>query len=192
MLARCVIFICAAIAIFILWIMSKLKARRDKPESRVDARKGQHVNQPAGKITVKGVRRLPQTETSLKMAVTRKKMEIQRSHMPYWWENGWRKLEIGYSGFYRFGEHSWAGWIENPHGLEHLVFILRPPQELRRHEKWRCFTHVGKDWYGIHFHPGKSPKDVSSAIIYVQGIIAESFNVLGKEVTNEWVWLGRD
>jgi hypothetical protein len=91
-----------------------------------------------------------------------------------WQALGWVKQENAYKGFYRTVYGSYKGHIVEIKG-SFEVFILNPPEEVKFHPKWSCFAHAGDNWFFIN--QKKFAKDVDGAIVGVQKIIEESFQI---------------
>lgn len=95
---------------------------------------------------------------------------------PKWlWQTlGWIKQANAYKGFYRTVYASRKGHIvEKKDSFD--IFILDPPEEVKLHPKWSCFAHAGDNWFFINQR--KFAKDVDGAIVGVQKIIEESFQI---------------
>jgi hypothetical protein len=100
---------------------------------------------------------------------------VQRIPRPYWENNGWIFYGDCYEGHYQTDYGSWLGEITVSPSGRIEVFIWSPPAELQNHSHWQCFMKRDDDWYGVH-----SPEpitDISAAIISVENIIAESFEL---------------
>ena len=97
----------------------------------------------------------------------------------YWQENGWRKIGNEYKGFFQTKYGKWRGVIIENYFKNHSFYIVTPPTILREGSHWSCFTHKGNGLYSIHF--SHKPKDISSGILTVEQLIAESFENARKE-----------
>ena len=104
----------------------------------------------------------PGPEDVRQRTVIKPKILIKRKQMPYWAERGWKTKSNGYSGFYRTKYGSWHGWIYRVQGECHF-YIYDPPEQLRSHKHWTCFTHQGNKWFKVHF--AVKPKDTGSGIM---------------------------
>lgn len=95
---------------------------------------------------------------------------------PKWlWQTlGWVKQENAYKGFYRTVYGSRRGHIVEKKG-SFDIFILDPPEEVKLHPKWSCFVHAGDKWFFIN--QKRFAKDIDGAIVGVQKIIEESFQI---------------
>jgi hypothetical protein len=113
-------------------------------------------------------------EAPLQEAITR--INVGPSEKPYWEETGWWKQGNVYTGRYLTRYGVWDGRIVDQAGM-FTIFISKPPiGRLKRHPHGQCFVKAGPGTgYQIHLH--KSPLDVSSAIIQVQGLLEEAFTL---------------
>jgi hypothetical protein len=99
---------------------------------------------------------------------------IKASPKLLWQTLGWIQQGKAYKGFYRTVYGSYKGHIvDRKENFE--IFILDPPEEVKLHPKWSCFTHAGDNWFFIN--QKKFAKDVDGAIVGVQKIIEESFQI---------------
>jgi hypothetical protein len=107
---------------------------------------------------------------SIKHTVT-----IERSARPYYEEQGW---QFGRGGW--FSTPKLTGYYRTPFGsfkgeaTDSLTFfIFDPPEELKSHSHWVCFSYRGGGKYFIHFRV--RPKDIDSGIMQVERMINEAF-----------------
>ena len=91
-------------------------------------------------------------------------------------EQGWKKKGNVYRGKYITRCNECAGEIIDRAGAFD-IFIFHPPKELRRHPSWHCFDKIGQYPTKYKIHVKRHPKDVSSAIFYVQRMIEESYRI---------------
>jgi hypothetical protein len=97
---------------------------------------------------------------------------IRRSPKTYLSQQGWRRafLHSGseWQGYYRTRFGSFKGRVaaSNP-----PRFYLKPPEKLRRHSHWPCFSDQGNGWFSVHFYT--IPKDISSGVIAIERILTE-------------------
>jgi hypothetical protein len=103
---------------------------------------------------------------------------IKRSPKTYLSQQGWRKafLHSGseWQGYYRTRYGSFKGRVtassSNPR-----FYIYKPPEKLRRHKHWCCFTDQTNGWYSVHFL--RMPKDLDSGVMEIERIIGESMKL---------------
>ncbi len=107
-----------------------------------------------------------------------KRRVVKRSRATYLEAQGWRLTGSGTSarwdGYYRCRQGSFKGVIW-PEATPPHFLIYKPPEELRRHRHWVCFPSRGNDWYSVHFR--RVPRDLSSGVLRIEGIINESFSL---------------
>ena len=110
------------------------------------------------------------------MAPKRKKADVigKGREYPYWKENGWRKLNGAYKGYYLTDYGTWRGIIDESFSNSYVFYIVNPPRALKESEHWDCFVNKGNGTYSIHF--SQKPEDMSSGILTVEKLIIESFN----------------
>jgi hypothetical protein len=113
---------------------------------------------------------------SRKPRTIRRTVTVQRSTRPYYEEQGWQvsggrwfstpKL----TGYYRTPFGSYKGEIDP----SYLKFsIINPPEELKSHSHWVCFSYRGGGRYSVHFRI--RPRDIDSGIMQVERMLCESF-----------------
>jgi hypothetical protein len=104
------------------------------------------------------------------------RITVQRSDRPYTEEQGWQRRNGGWfgsprlEGFYRTRFGSFKGEISI---ASSNFFIFDPPDELRHHPHWICFSPRGGGKYAIHF--AVRPRDIDSGILQVERLLHESF-----------------
>jgi hypothetical protein len=54
-------------------------------------------------------------------------------------------------------------------------YICNPPENLKRHSHWPCFSGQGNGWYSVHFR--RMPKDLDSGVMEIERIICESMKL---------------
>jgi hypothetical protein len=118
----------------------------------------------AGQGTAATRAELP-TDTS----VVRSVGVVSRPAEPYWRERGWVEWDGHLLGYYRAGGAKVEGKVDL---REQKYFIRHPPQALRRHPRWHCFSHIGDGWFSLHF--AVAPRDEGSGILYVERLLHES------------------
>jgi hypothetical protein len=92
-----------------------------------------------------------------------------RQAEPYWRERGWVEWDNYLLGYY------WAGGVRVEGKVDlrtQKYFIRYPPQTLRRHPHWGCFSHAGDGWFALHF--AVPPQDEGSGILYIERLLHES------------------
>src|SRR3989337_156923 len=117
------------------------------------------------KVMIKGIR-----EFGLQMDV---KGVGKDQELPYWKLNGWLKRGNKYEGYYRTPHGRWKGLITENFLNSYSFFIYEPPECLKSHNHWKCFTYKGDGKYDIHF--SEKPEDIGSGIIIVERLISEAF-----------------
>ena len=106
-------------------------------------------------------------------------VQVQRSKKPYHVEQGWQRSGGGLlsnlklKGYYRTRYGSFRGEIKL--GSSPSFYIFKPPDELRDHSHWVCFSPRGGGRYSIHFVV--RPRDVDSAIMQIERMIHEAFRL---------------
>ena len=101
----------------------------------------------------------------------------------YWDERGWtrsgRNGSREYQGMYRIVDRqtgeglAFAGRIEENRRIA-VPYILNPPPQCKRHNKWICFKPKRKGVYRIEWRrPARHPDE---AILYVEQVLDESVN----------------
>ncbi len=105
-------------------------------------------------------------------------VKVQRSKEPYHVEQGWQRTSISFlspnvklKGYYRTRYGSFRGEIKL--GSSPSFYIINPPDELRGHSHWQCFSPRGGGRYSIHF--AVRPRDVDSGIMRIERMIHEAF-----------------
>jgi hypothetical protein len=102
---------------------------------------------------------------------------IRRSPKTYLSQQGWRKafLHSGseWQGYYRTRFGSFKGRVaaSNPPRF----YIYKPPENLKRHSHWPCFSDQGNGWYSVHFL--RIPTDLDSGVMMIERIICESMKL---------------
>jgi hypothetical protein len=102
---------------------------------------------------------------------------IRRSPKTYLSQQGWRKafLHSGseWQGYYRTRFGSFKGRVaaSNPP----CFYIYKPPENLKRHSHWSCFTDQGNGWYSVHFR--RIPTDLDSGVMVIERIVGESMKL---------------
>lgn len=92
---------------------------------------------------------------------------------PYWEDAGWSRNGNFYRGNFQTPYGAYEGSIEQRSPNEFVFSILRPPQEVLSSSHGLCFNPRRRGWFEVHM--STRPKDVSSGIIAVERVIAESF-----------------
>lgn len=99
---------------------------------------------------------------------------VHREPLPYWKERGWSGRDHTYSGYYRTKVGAWKGRAEvSPSGKAKL-FIQNPPEFLKNHPHWGCFTWRDGGWYAIHIS-GRA--ELSAGILRIEEILKEAFSM---------------
>jgi hypothetical protein len=103
---------------------------------------------------------------------------IRRSPKTYLRQQGWSlsalSIDSEWHGYYRTRYGSFKGRViassSNPR-----FYIYKPPEKLRRHKHWCCFTDQTNGWYSVHFR--RMPKDLDSGVMEIERIIGESMKL---------------
>jgi hypothetical protein len=98
-----------------------------------------------------------------------------------WGEKGWTVSTEGrrttYTGSYEVlhwgARRAFEGRVVM-RGADIEAYIADPPEEIREHPKGPCFQLTRAPWFRVHWH--RAPKDVDSAILYVEKVLSESLN----------------
>ena len=117
--------------------------------------------------------------------------QITPPNRPYWDERGWKIIigtqETRYTGSYRVLNKA-SGQTDVFSGM--VIFkrsranpyILRPPDQIRRHPKWPCFRRITDGWFRIEwFRAARHPDE---AILYVESILSEVINGNNKKTNS--------
>ena len=111
--------------------------------------------------------------------IKRRALRIRRSARPYYEEQGWERHAAGLfstktilKGFYRTPYGSFEGEIAL-NGSSPSFYIINPPEQLKNHSHWVCFSYRGQGRYWIHF--SRRPKDVDSGILQIERMLNEAF-----------------
>lgn len=91
---------------------------------------------------------------------------------PYWQENGWRKNDRLYSGYYKTIHGKWEGSVKKNFFNNYSFFIFYPPEKIKSGSHSACFSYKGDGVYSIHF--SEKPRNVSEGIIAVEMLVAEA------------------
>lgn len=104
----------------------------------------------------------------------RKQTKIVRKNReyPYWKENGWQKRQDTYRGYYKTSYGMWRGMVKENYKSRYSFYIFYPPEALRDHKHWQCFSYKGNGKHAIHF--SRKPRDISSGIITVEQLLREA------------------
>ena len=104
--------------------------------------------------------------------IVRPRLRVQRPRLSYLEERGWVKLGDVYNGFYKTRYGRWPGTIQCRNGNMYF-YIYKPPSQLRKSQHWSCFSHVGDNWWWIHFrHKCNNP---SNGILGIECVIHEAY-----------------
>jgi hypothetical protein len=106
---------------------------------------------------------------------SREIVKVNLYEKPSWREKGWVKEGTVYRGKYVTKYGAWDGMIGDRAG-EFEVFIAKPPQELRKHEHWKCWQKAGKGEI-FKLHITEEAKGVGSVILNVENMINQSFEL---------------
>ena len=98
---------------------------------------------------------------------------IRRREEPYWQERGWMRQGNTYSGTYQTPYGSFLGLVEDRGWGDLRFYLEEPPRALRDSSHWACFQPRGAK--GYHVHMARRPADVSSGILAIERLIAESY-----------------
>jgi hypothetical protein len=101
-------------------------------------------------------------------------VNVKRREIPYWRERGWKQEGNTFHGTFQTGFGSFIGRVEQVQQGNFRLYILDPPQELRKHSHWSCFQPQG-DGRSFRVHLSRMPKDVSSAILAIERLLTEAF-----------------
>lgn len=108
---------------------------------------------------------------------------IDRVQRPVWEEKGWTSSRKDgstvYEGFFEAVQRResrprrFAGLIRHDSD-GFAAYIADPPPEIRKHPKGPCFALTQPPWFLMHWR--RSPRDVDSAILYIETVLDESLN----------------
>jgi hypothetical protein len=132
------------------------------------------------KIRIIGTRPYPLSGNSSKVRINgKRRYEVKSAKVvgvdgdyPYWKERGWRKVRKGYKGEYKTEYGRWNGFIQENFLGSHSFYIFDLPETVKKSNHGDCFTYKGGGKYSIHF--SKKPADISSGILTIERLIAES------------------
>lgn len=110
-----------------------------------------------------------------RLLTIKRRITVNRSSISYIKQKGWKfthsLVSPRWEGYYRSCFGSFRGKVEtlsSPH-----FYIHKPPEVLRRHSHWACFTDRSGGWYSVHFRT--MPKDLDSGVMTIERIIHEAF-----------------
>ena len=102
---------------------------------------------------------------------------IRRSTKTYLKQQGWSQTSLSsgseWQGYYRTRYGSVKGRVTVLSSPRY--YLYKPPEKLRKHPHWACFTSQGNDWYSVHFR--RIPKDLDSGVMAIEQIISESMRL---------------
>lgn len=101
---------------------------------------------------------------------------VTRDSTPLAVRRGWRQRGQSWTGSYATLAGTFPGSIER-RGDRFVVHIKNPPDDMRSHPKWACFSRRSKGWWNINMNTNPVDKDVSAIILYVERILAEALNL---------------
>jgi hypothetical protein len=128
------------------------------------------------------IRILPTRSSATRVKPSRR-ISVRRPQRGAWDDRGWHKQsERGtevYVGFYCAREKKTGRRLQFPGRItvsrwQIAPYIANPPDQVRRHPKWACFSSLGDGWFRIHWY--RSAKNVDDAILYIERILDESIN----------------
>jgi len=94
---------------------------------------------------------------------------------PHHVKRGWRRINSKrYEGYYRTRHKAVRGEVTIK-GKDYFAYIWDPPAQLRKHPHWPCFDDDKKPKYSIHIIKQPAVGDIDSVIVYVERLIAESY-----------------
>lgn len=99
---------------------------------------------------------------------------VQRRQIPYWEERGWKQEGRTFRGTYQTAYGSFIGRIEQVRQGNYRLYILDPPEVLKKHSHWSCFQPQG-DGRNFRIHLSRMPQDASSAILGIERLLTEAF-----------------
>ena len=101
------------------------------------------------------------------------RVKIERARVSYLEAHGWTKQGNRHRGKFKTRHGEWWGEAEMVEG-ELNLFIYDPPREVRDGPHGACFqTHVGKNWWWIHFY--RESANPGDEVIAIEHAIEESF-----------------
>jgi hypothetical protein len=113
-----------------------------------------------------------------KLLALKRHIIIKRSPKTYLKQQGWRQtsLSLGseWQGYYRSPYGSFKGRVGGSASYPRF-YLYKPPEKLRKHPHWACFSSQGNDWYSVHFK--RVPKDLDSGVMAVERIISEAMRL---------------
>ncbi|MBX7255924.1 MAG: hypothetical protein K1Y02_06150 [Candidatus Hydrogenedentes bacterium] len=95
---------------------------------------------------------------------------VQRDQRPYWQQRSWSRNGPAFYGYFRTQHGSWEGKAEQSPSGRLDLYIRDPPELLRFHHHWSCFSKQKHGWYSIH-HTKMS--DLSAEILAIETILME-------------------
>ena len=114
----------------------------------------------------------PQSERILVRPVLIARGVVRPKNRLYWQLKDWTVQGDLLVGKYQTQYGSAEGYIEQHRSTRPHFFIMNPPEQLKKHSHWRCFSHIGGNHYSIHFYP--APANTSGGIREVEKVLAEA------------------
>lgn len=149
----------------------------DKLWASTPADVGDSIGQTARAVELLRQSCLPLRFKFVKNLLTvKRRATVKRASGTFLREQGWRLINAWsdpqWVGYYRIGRFgSFKGKVESLSSPR--FYIHNPPEVLRRHSHWACFTDHGGGWYRVHFR--KMPKELDSGLMCILRILTEAF-----------------
>lgn len=150
----------------------------DKLYATTPAEVGHSTGRAARPVRLLGEARLPLRFNFVKRLLTiTHRATVQRSSTTYLKEQGWKLIngwpDAQWVGYYRTRFGSFKGKVESLSSP--CFYIHNPPEALRRHSHWACFSDRGSGWYRVHFR--KMPKELDSGLMCILRMLTEALRV---------------
>jgi hypothetical protein len=103
---------------------------------------------------------------------------IRRNPDRYLKQQGWTPALLGkvtqWQGYYRTRYGGFKGRVVAS-ASPPSFYVYKPPEKLKRHSHWSCFSNQGNGWHSVHFK--RVPKDLDSGVMAIERIINESMKL---------------
>ncbi len=100
-------------------------------------------------------------------------IKIERANLCYLEARGWSRQGNRYSGKFKTRHGEWWGEAELV-GRELNLFIYDVPEQVRRGPHGACFeTHIGNNWWWVHFW--KESSNPGDEVIAIERVLEEAF-----------------
>lgn len=100
---------------------------------------------------------------------------INRPPVPYWQLRGWRRVKDNlYLGYFKTRLGRCHGVVKWSSQFNYGIYIHDVPAKILNGPHAACFSEVKPGKYRVHF--AQRPRDLNSAIFYMETLIQEAFN----------------